>query len=117
MKHKPALPRTSSGHDAPSHRQRGGERIPAKGGPSVLHLERERPEASGLQTQGPAPGGPARSSADSRLGGAYSPSSESLSESWEISSFFLSRACSRAACNFLGNSVSSSSICREGRAA
>ena len=45
-------------------------------------------------------------------GRPHSPSSESLSESWEISSFFLSRACSRAACNFLGNNVSSSYICR-----
>lgn len=42
----------------------------------------------------------------------YSPSSDSLSESWLMMSFLCSRACSRAAWSFRGNSEASSSICK-----
>lgn len=43
----------------------------------------------------------------------YSPSSDSLSESWLMMSFLWSSACSRAAWSFLGNSEASSSIYKQ----
>lgn len=43
----------------------------------------------------------------------YSPSSDSLSESWLMMSFLCSSACSRAAWSFRGNSEASSSICKQ----
>lgn len=43
----------------------------------------------------------------------YSPSSDSLSESWLMISFLCSRACSRAAWSFRGNSEASSSIYKQ----
>lgn len=43
----------------------------------------------------------------------YSPSSDSLSESWLMMSFLCSSACSRAAWSFRGNSEASSSIYKQ----
>lgn len=45
----------------------------------------------------------------------YSPSSDSLSESWLMMSFLCSNACSRAAWSFRGNSEASSSIYKQGK--
>lgn len=44
---------------------------------------------------------------------SYSPSSDSLSESWLMMSFLCSSACSRAAWSFRGNSEASSSIYKQ----
>lgn len=45
----------------------------------------------------------------------YSPSSDSLSESWLMMSFLCSSACSRAAWSFRGNSEASSSIYKQSK--